>query len=49
MVTGPGSFGGDPAVRRDPFRRDWIELQLCSASDLDRLPALLTVAMAANT
>jgi len=42
-------FGGDPAVRRDPSRRDWIELQLRSAADLDRLRVLLTVAMAANT
>ncbi len=42
-------FGDDPAVRRDPSRRDWIELQLRSAADLDRLSVLLTVAMAANT
>lgn len=29
-------FGADPAVRRDPSRRDWIELHLDSAADLDR-------------
>lgn len=41
-------FGADPAVRRDPSRRDWIELHLDSASDLDRLGGLLEAAMAAN-
>jgi hypothetical protein len=41
-------FGADPAVRRDPSRRDWIELHLDSAADLDRLGGLLTAAMAAN-
>ena len=41
-------FGEDPAVRRDPSRRDWIELHPRSVADLDRLGALLTVAMAAN-
>jgi len=41
-------FGADPAVRRDPSRRDWIELHLDSAADLDRLDALLAAAMAAN-
>ncbi len=29
-------FGGDPAVRDDPGRRDWIELHLRSADDLGR-------------
>jgi hypothetical protein len=42
-------FGDDPAVRRDPSRRDWIELHLRSAADLDRLGELLAVAVAANT
>jgi Family of unknown function (DUF5519) len=42
-------FLDDPAVRRDPSRRDWIELHLRSTADLDRLGGLLTVAMAANT
>ena len=41
-------FGADPAVRRDPSRRDWIELHLDSAADLDRLGGLLTAAMAGN-
>lgn len=41
-------FGEDPAVRRDPSRRDWIELHLRSAADLDRLGELLAAAMAAN-
>jgi luciferase-like monooxygenase len=41
-------FSTDPAVRRDPSRRDWIELHLDSAADLDRLGALLAVALAAN-
>jgi hypothetical protein len=53
-ITGAGwsqvkdSFGADPAVRRDPSRRDWIELHLDSAADLDRLGGLLAAAMAAN-
>jgi hypothetical protein len=41
-------FGADPAVRRDPSRRDWIELHLGSAADLDRLGGLLAAAMAAS-
>jgi hypothetical protein len=41
-------FGDDPAVRRDPGRRDWIELHLSSLEDLDRLAPLLRTAMAAN-
>ncbi len=41
-------FGADPAVPRDPSRRDWIELHLASAADLDRLNGLLSAAMAAN-
>lgn len=41
-------FGDDPAVRRDPLRRDWIELHLHSAADLDRLGGLLAVALALN-
>jgi hypothetical protein len=42
-------FGADPAVRRDRSRRDWIELRLSSAADLDRLGPLLAAALAANT
>jgi hypothetical protein len=41
-------FGGDPAVRHDPARRDWIELHLSSAADLGRLGGLLAIAAAAN-
>ena len=41
-------FSGDPAVCRDPARRDWIELHLHSIADLDRLSQLLATAMAAN-
>jgi Family of unknown function (DUF5519) len=42
------SFGADPAVRRDPSRRDWIELHLDSPADLDRLGGLLATALDAN-
>jgi hypothetical protein len=42
------SFHADLAVRRDPSRRDWIELHLDSPADLDRLDGLLAAAMAAN-
>jgi hypothetical protein len=42
-------FSDDPSVRRDPSRRDWIELCLNSAPDLDRLGGLLAAAVAANT
>jgi hypothetical protein len=41
-------FGADPAVRRDPSRRDWIELHLDAAADLDRLDGLLAATIAAN-
>jgi len=41
-------FGDDPAIRRDPSRRDWIELHLQSAADLDWLRRLVTTAMAEN-
>jgi len=41
-------FSADPAIRRDPSRRDWIELHLSSAADLDRLGELLAAALAAN-
>jgi hypothetical protein len=40
--------GGDPAVHRDPSRRDWIEIHLSSQADLGRLGDLLAIAMAAN-
>ncbi|HET8660774.1 MAG TPA: luciferase family protein [Micromonosporaceae bacterium] len=41
-------YGGDPAVHRDPSRRDWIEIHLSSRADLGRLGDLLAIAMAAN-
>src|SRR6202167_5939642 len=41
-------YGNKPALRRDPGRRDWIELHLSSIEDLDRLGPLLRTAMAAN-
>jgi Family of unknown function (DUF5519) len=41
-------FAADPAVARDPARRDWIELRMRDLSDLDRLARLLAIAMAAN-
>lgn len=41
-------YGDDPAIRRDPSRRDWIELVLRSSADLDRLRDLLAMAVAAN-
>jgi uncharacterized protein len=42
-------YGSDPAVRRDPARRDWIELELRSAADASRLAGLLATAVAANS
>jgi Family of unknown function (DUF5519) len=53
-ITGPGwstardRFGDDPAVHRDPARRDWLELVLRSPADIDGLSALLAAAVAAN-
>jgi len=53
-ITGAGwrqvkqHFTADPAVRRDLSRRDWIELHLSSAADLDHLAALLAAAVIAN-
>jgi len=41
-------FGDDAAVRRDPARRDWIELYLDSTTDVGRLGALLAAAVEAN-
>ena len=41
-------FGDDAAVRRDPARRDWIELHLDSTTDVGRLGALLAAAVEAN-
>jgi hypothetical protein len=42
-------FRADPAVRRDRSRRDWTELHLSSAANLDRLSGLLAAEAAANT
>jgi hypothetical protein len=41
-------FGADPAVRKEKTRRDWLELVLESAADLDRLAPLLAVAVTSN-
>jgi Family of unknown function (DUF5519) len=41
-------YGGDPAVHREPSRRDWIEIRLSSRADLGRLADLLAIAVAAN-
>jgi len=41
-------YGDDPCVRRDPARRDGIELRPHSPADLDRLTGLLVIAAAAN-
>jgi len=41
-------YGSDPAVYRDPSRRDWIELRPESPQDLKRLAGLLAVAIAEN-
>ena len=42
------SYSEDPAISRDPSRRDWLELTLRSAAEIDRLTPLLTVAVSAN-
>jgi hypothetical protein len=47
-VRARDEFGGDPAVRHARGRRDWIELHLSSAADLERLRGLLAIAVAAN-
>src|SRR5262245_46526898 len=41
-------YGRDPAVRRDPSRRDWIEIHLSSHADIDRLHDLLIIALVSN-
>jgi Family of unknown function (DUF5519) len=41
-------YGDDPAVHRDPSRRDWIELHLRSPSDLHHLAGLLVIAAVEN-
>jgi hypothetical protein len=42
-------YRSHPGVRRDPSRRDWIELHLRSPSDLDGLVSLLAAAIEANS
>jgi len=44
-----GDFGAHPAVRRDPSRRDWIELRIGSADEARQLAGLLAIAVSANT
>ena len=41
-------FAADPAVLREPGRRDWIELRPRTEADLDRFAGLLAIAAAAN-
>ena len=41
-------YRSDPALYRDPARRDWIELRPRSLQDLKRLADLLFVAIAEN-
>jgi Family of unknown function (DUF5519) len=41
-------FGADPAVHQEKTRRDWVELVLTSAGDLDRLAPLVIAAVASN-
>jgi hypothetical protein len=41
-------YAGDPAIHREPSRRDWIEIHLSSRADLGRLAELLAIAVAAN-
>jgi Family of unknown function (DUF5519) len=42
-------YSDDPVVRRDPSRRDWMELHLRSPADLGHLASLLAIAIAANS
>jgi Family of unknown function (DUF5519) len=42
-------YRNNPAIRRDPARRDWIELHLRSSADLDDLASLVAIAIAANS
>jgi len=44
----PDRFKQDPRVRRDSGRRDWVELHLSSAEDVDALRELLDVAINSN-
>jgi hypothetical protein len=37
-----------PAVRKDPSRRDWLEVVLGSPADLDSIASLLAEAVASN-
>jgi hypothetical protein len=41
-------FRDHPAVRKDPARRDWLELVRVSAADLDSLAPLLATAVESN-
>jgi hypothetical protein len=42
-------FAIDPAVTRRAARRDWIDLHLSSAADVDRLRPLFETAVRANS
>ncbi len=41
-------FRDDPAVSREPARRDWLELHLESAMEIARLAPLIATAVASN-
>jgi hypothetical protein len=41
-------YRDDPAVRKDPSRRDWLELVLGSPAELASLAPLLAEAVASN-
>lgn len=41
-------FAADPAVQRDPGRRDWIELRVRGMADLERIATLLAIAVTGN-
>jgi Family of unknown function (DUF5519) len=43
------AFTGDPAVRHDPRRRDWVELIPSTAHDVQRLRPLFEQAITANS
>jgi hypothetical protein len=41
-------YADDPAVIRDPGRRDWVELELARVADVERVRALIEAAATAN-
>jgi hypothetical protein len=45
----PPPLAADPAVHRDPARRDWVELRLAGPADVRRLRDLVALAYACNS